>query len=186
MKNEGKEPLTLYADLWKDESVQKSYYIFFGIIVAVMVVLGAAFDWAETPDEFDELAVVPSPTFPLPLPTQIMRQDLGEFNKSGANGWVEIRNLDGKTSIDISMDGLKDEHLHIHDGEEEGHPTALHTGSCKKLGPVKNQLTPIDEGGETILDMSVEEFGKMLPLSLVIREAMDNPRIVSCTDIASL
>lgn len=102
--------------------------------------------------------------------------DLKEQNSSGQSGMAVLTEVNGKVKVVVNLSGKP---------STVAQPSHIHLGSCATIGGIKYPLTNVSKGAaQTMLDISLTDFVKLLPLSLnVHKSAAEASVYVACGDI---
>ncbi|MDQ3014304.1 MAG: hypothetical protein M3Q73_00355 [bacterium] len=101
---------------------------------------------------------------------------LKEQSASGQNGTAVLTEVNGKVKVIVNLSGKP---------STVTQPAHIHLGSCATIGGVKYPLTNISNGAaQTMLDISLTDFVKLLPLSINVHKSASEASVyVACGDI---
>lgn len=117
-----------------------------GIIVLVAAIAGLIYFVNQPSDETTPTPVVNDVSMKMPAP--IMNIALAAVKNSGQSGTAEIKNMNGKTQVSISLTGGS--------GTQAAH---IHDGTCEKTGGIHEPLTPVKDGiSMTTLNEPISHF----------------------------
>lgn len=99
-------------------------------------------------------------------------------NNSGESGIATLKDINGKTSVVLTLSGAPT-------GVTQ--PAHIHTGSCATIGGVAYPLTfPVNGSSETILNVSLDELLKKLPLAINVHKSGSEANVYfACGDITN-
>lgn len=101
---------------------------------------------------------------------------LSELNASGETGTAILSDENGKTKVVLSITGAL---------AGASQPAHIHLGSCPTPGAVKYPLTNVIDGkSETVVDVSLENLKKQLPLAINVHKSQSEIKsYVACGDL---
>lgn len=107
-----------------------------GIIVLVAAIAGLIY-FVNAPSE-ENTPVPAADDVSMKMPAPIINVTLAAVKDSGQSGTAEIKEVDGKTQVSISLTGGT--------GTQAAH---IHDGTCEKTGGIHDPLTPVKDGVST-------------------------------------
>jgi len=126
----------------------------------------------ETATKEEKPAEAPAePTKPKELTVQLL-----ELNGSGQSGTVTLTDIDGDTTVVLTLSGAPT-------GVDQ--PAHIHFGSCSNLGSVKYPLSLVrNSRSQTELTDSMDEILANLPFAINVHKSADEVNVyVACGDI---
>ena len=148
-----------------------------GIIVLVAAIAGLIYFVNQPEGENTPTPVSNDDSMKMPAP--MMNITLAAVKNSGQSGTAEIKEMNGKTQVSISlMGGTGTQAAHIHDG------------TCEKTGGIHEPLTPVENGASvTILNEPLSHFLLDLEagdLYINVHKSETDLAVVACGNIVTV
>lgn len=106
-----------------------------------------------------------------------MKVILGEENSSGQSGTANLKEIDGKVTVDIMLSKFTD----------VDQPAHIHVGVCPGVGEVKYPLNSVVNGkSSTVLPVTLDQLKQELPLAINVHKSKTELSVYSaCGELSA-